>query len=944
MTTRRLSLALLSVFAACQCGKSPNLAPANKPPVAFVEVTPDGVVPAGTHVSLDGSKSSDPEGKPLRYRWSQQGGDTVGLSDKTSAAVSFDAPQKRQVLVFQLIVSDGEQDSAPVMARVTVDQNRPPVADAGANQNVNVGTTVVLAGKGTDPDGDAITAYAWKVDSAPAATGKAYELSAPTSANAVFQPLVKGPFVLSLVVTDARGADSTPATIVVNAQNRPPAANAASRQTTPDFAVLTLAATGTDPDGDAVTLDWKVVDAGGKSYLIAPGANGTTEFTPQGKGDYKLQVTPFDGIDHGTPVDVTVVAENLAPIAQAAVSAASLSTGETFTLSAQGSKDPDGPVALGYAWKVTQGSATFLSGQNAATAVVKAGLVKETLAFQLVVTDETGAQSAPANVQAIVDNTTPIALATGPAVLGDGESGTLDGSGSHDAETAAASLSYQWTSSLPTVTFSPSATSVSPGIGIPVGASGSITFTLVVSDGRVASVPATVTVDVVPGQGANLFVDAAASCGASCDGTRAKPFLAISPAAAASAALVKPKAILVATGAYPAASVPSGIAVTGGCDTARWHCGGTGTELRPTGAVDGLTVTAVAAATPATVKALTVYGTDTGEAAVRCAGCTVRLEDIVARPIGSTSGWSYGIVIDTPSGPVDVVRADVLAGVALANTALYVKDASNVTVEGSRFATQAHITQDLGSENHAIDVYGSGQNLLVQRSRIVVDADAGVAVADGIRVQGATYGTFAGNTLWYRGAAAGISLFDYHNNAVYLANGGDLYFVNNTFVGNSAAKVNDASFAAFHFYTLIPMPPPVPPVGATGLDYATNNVIQGFGIAVNTTSLVDPAPAALLKMKASSVFDVGQISCTQGVCSNDAAKMDTGHGAIAAGGTGNDTHDCGLKNPVTGDFHLGGASLCVDTGVADLRLPATDLDGDVRPARNGPDRGAFEVP
>jgi hypothetical protein len=547
-------------------------------------------------------------------------------------------------------------------------------------------------------------------------------------------------------------------------------------------------------------------------------------------------------------------------------------------------------------------------------------------------------------VQAIVDNTTPVALATGPAVLGDGETGGLDGSGSHDAETAAASLSYQWTSSLPAVTFTPSSTSVSPGIAIPLGASGTITFTLVVSDGRVASPPVAVNVDVVPGQGTTLFVDASAGCGAGCDGSRAKPFLALSEAAAASAALVKPKAILVASGVYPAASVPSGITVTGGCDNARWRCGGTGTELRPTGAVDGLTLTAVPAASPAVVKALTVYGTSTGEAAVRCAGCTVRLADIIARPIGSPSGSSYGIVIDTPSGLVDVVRADILAGVALANTAIYIKDASNVTVDSSRLATQAHITQDLGSENHGIDVYGQGQNLLVQRSKIIVEADAGVGVADAIRVRGASYGTFAGNTVWYRGAAAGLSLFDYHNNAVYLANGGDVYFVNNTFVGNSAAKNNDATFAAFHFYTLIPMPPPVPPVGATGIDYATNNVIQGFAIAVNTSSLVDPAPAALLKMKANSVFDVGQISCTQGVCANDPAKMDVGHGAIAAGGTGNDTQDCGLKNPVSGDFHLGGASLCIDSGVTDLRLPATDLDGDARPARTGPDRGAFEVP
>ena len=43
-------------------------------------------------VTLDGSGSSDPDGDPLSYAWTQVSGPTVALSDATAAQPTFTAP------------------------------------------------------------------------------------------------------------------------------------------------------------------------------------------------------------------------------------------------------------------------------------------------------------------------------------------------------------------------------------------------------------------------------------------------------------------------------------------------------------------------------------------------------------------------------------------------------------------------------------------------------------------------------------------------------------------------------------------------------------------------------------------------------------------------------------------------------------------------------------
>ena len=100
---------------------------ANNPPIA--KAGADQNVSAGATVTLDGSGSSDPEGKALSYAWTQSSGQTVSLSGDKTAKATF-KPSVAGTYEFKLSVSDGSasaEDSVQVV-----------VKDAGAGASLNL--------------------------------------------------------------------------------------------------------------------------------------------------------------------------------------------------------------------------------------------------------------------------------------------------------------------------------------------------------------------------------------------------------------------------------------------------------------------------------------------------------------------------------------------------------------------------------------------------------------------------------------------------------------------------------------------------------------------------------------------------------------------------------------------------------------------------------------
>ncbi|HEX3694176.1 MAG TPA: choice-of-anchor D domain-containing protein [Polyangia bacterium] len=90
------------------------------PPVASAAAPVQ--VASGAVVTMDGSASTAPSGKPLTYAWTQTAGPAVTLSSATAVAPTFTAPVVTgpASLTFGLTVSDGTSTSAAATATVVV--------------------------------------------------------------------------------------------------------------------------------------------------------------------------------------------------------------------------------------------------------------------------------------------------------------------------------------------------------------------------------------------------------------------------------------------------------------------------------------------------------------------------------------------------------------------------------------------------------------------------------------------------------------------------------------------------------------------------------------------------------------------------------------------------------------------------------------------------------
>ncbi len=87
----------------------------------LADAGPDQLVQSSDIVQLDGSNSSDPNGSPLTYSWTQTSGPKVTLDDSTSENPTFTAPETSEEfdLTFQLIVTN-EKGTASEPDNITI--------------------------------------------------------------------------------------------------------------------------------------------------------------------------------------------------------------------------------------------------------------------------------------------------------------------------------------------------------------------------------------------------------------------------------------------------------------------------------------------------------------------------------------------------------------------------------------------------------------------------------------------------------------------------------------------------------------------------------------------------------------------------------------------------------------------------------------------------------
>jgi len=266
----------------------------NNPPTANAGL--DDVATPNILYTLNGSNSSDPDGDTLLFSWSilsQPSGSDIILQNSDTAMPSFTS-----VVIgnyeFALIVNDGLVDSIADRVIIFVNNTR-PVANAGVDDSATINVAYTLDGSNSSDTDDNPLLYTWRVINQP--VGANTMLEAANTVSPSFFPELLGEYEFGLIVNDGH-VDSLEDTVIIDANNSPPIANAGPDQNLAsgvDFVFLDGSGS-SDPDGDNLTYLW--------SFLISPGPNHPNitnpsdekpNFIPSGNGTYRLQLVVNDG-------------------------------------------------------------------------------------------------------------------------------------------------------------------------------------------------------------------------------------------------------------------------------------------------------------------------------------------------------------------------------------------------------------------------------------------------------------------------------------------------------------------------------------------------------------------------------------------------------------------------------------------------------------------------
>lgn len=462
----------------------------------------DQSVKTGSVVTLDGSASTDPDGDLITYRWSVESvpeGSTASLDDDQIVDPSF-TPDLDGDYVFGLVVDDGQAASETDTVTVTASTpNSAPVSDAGDDQNVIEGATVTLDGSNSsDADGDSLS-YQWQFVNKPA--GSSAALADTQTVSPSFVADVPGTYVVSLVVSDGDlESEIDNVTVEVTKANVKPVADAGGDQSVVEDTLVTLnGSNSSDPDGDALTYQWRVVSVpiGGSGTLSNTSAPAPT-FTPEAVGSYVFALVVNDGELDSDEDRVTVTASeaNAAPSADAGRDMNAM-TGTVVNLDASSSTDANGDT-LSYEWAFVSkpgGSGASLTNGNAVNASFTPD-VDGSYVLEVTVNDGELEDTDRVTVTAETANSAPVADAGVDQTVYVGDVVRLDGGDSSDAD--GDRLTFTWSFvSKPDGSTATLAGASSNGPRFTADIKGDYVVKLIVNDGQVSSTEDTVRITVL---------------------------------------------------------------------------------------------------------------------------------------------------------------------------------------------------------------------------------------------------------------------------------------------------------------------------------------------------------------------------------------------------------------------------------------------------------------
>lgn len=253
---------------------------------------------------VDPATDADDDNLSYRFRWLKNGEEQADLSGQTVIPASLTS--KGELWKVQVWATDGQEDGFRGGAQVTI-ANTEPTATATLSPEVpTTSDDLLVTVDGTDDDGDTVTAtYAWSKNGTLFDDVTGGILSAEnTTRGDVWQ----------VIVTPTDGeANATPITLSVSIANEAPVLLAEDVSLSPfnasgttDLSVVITNAT--DADGDAIQFSYTWVVG---ATTLGSETGSTLSASNFESGDtVKAVVTPYDGTNYGTAVEVTKVIGN----------------------------------------------------------------------------------------------------------------------------------------------------------------------------------------------------------------------------------------------------------------------------------------------------------------------------------------------------------------------------------------------------------------------------------------------------------------------------------------------------------------------------------------------------------------------------------------------------------------------------------------------------------
>lgn len=358
----------------------------NRPPTARL-TTSSLEVHQGAVVELDGSGSTDEDGVLVAYEWDVDGDGKIDLVTPSPIA---DVVMERCGKVHPSLTVVDERGARSLAAAVPLTVNCAPIAQFTVSAFVvDEAAEFRVAACAFDSDGD-VVAHEWTFgDGGVAATQTASHTY-----------MDDGVFVVSLQVTDDRGATGSTST-EITVRNLPPVVSlTADAQERATGQVFTFTANAVDPSptGAMARYEW---DFNGDGAIDAETTTGTAQQSYERAGTYVVRVRATDNDGAAAEASVSVRATNRAPVVGPIIaSPAAPSDAEPveFTASAV---DPDGSIV---SWRWLFGDGAEADTPSPVYRFADDGAHH----VQVIVTDDNGA-SASASLTVTVANAVPVA-------------------------------------------------------------------------------------------------------------------------------------------------------------------------------------------------------------------------------------------------------------------------------------------------------------------------------------------------------------------------------------------------------------------------------------------------------------------------------------------------------------------------------------------------------